>query len=347
MTTTDKRPTYFLQEHLHRHTVHGGIGNVDAEKVLMAKGYRPLVFPARDSFSLPAKWKRLWFLLTAWLTLPAGAILVFQYPVYPRLHLWLLRLLALRPSITLVCFMADIDGLKDADEAQLERDKKIFTRYTHFIVHGEAMEKWLKQWVPDAVIEQIQFFDFLTPPVEAHRANGTEIVFAGNLAKSHFLLQLGSLVHQPVKYTLYGAGMEGVRQWPANVTYKGIIEPYALPARLEGAYGLVWDGDSISGCAGPLGAYMAWISHHKLSLYLIAGLPVITAGWAASAPLVEKYGIGFTVNSLHEIPARIAAIGEKDYRQMVQNSRSWAKRISQGKCLGDALDKIEERLNHP
>ncbi|MBO9561976.1 MAG: hypothetical protein J7621_04345 [Niastella sp.] len=327
---------------MHRQVVHGGIGNIDAEKVLLSKGYQPLSFPCMDDFSLPAKWKRCWFLLVTWLTLPAGAWVVFQLPLYPRMSLWLLRLLARRKSIKLIGFIADIDGLKDGDEGLLQREQQMLRKFSAFIVHNQAMENWLRGFMPASKIEQIEFFDFLTTPVHRERHSGYEVVFAGNLAKSQFLLQLGELQNQqpPVRFVLYGAGMEQVAHWPPNVEYKGVYDPYQLPHALEGVYGLVWDGDSIDGCAGSLGHYMAYISHHKLSLYLVAGLPIITAKKAASAALVEKYGIGYAVDSLHEIATLISQTDAATYQRMVQNTRALAVKITQGKCLGDALDRL-------
>lgn len=344
--TTHRQQKRFLQEHLHRQVVHGGIGYIDAEKILLFKGYQPLTFPCMDDFSLLAKWKRVWYLLMTWLTLPAGARVVFQLPLYPRMSQWLLRLLARRKRITLVGFIADIDGLKDSDERLLQHEQKMLRKFSAFIVHSQAMENWLKGFMPDSPVEQIEFFDFLATPVHTERQSGYEVVFAGNLAKSLFLLRLGALQNQqpPVRFVLYGAGVEQVVHWPPNVVYKGVYDPYQLPHALEGAYGLVWDGDSIDGCAGSLGRYMAYISHHKLSLYIVAGLPIITAKKAASAALVERYKIGYAVNDLHEIAALISQTDAATYQRMVQNTRALAVKITQGKCLGDALDRLENRL---
>lgn len=344
--TSRRRPTYFLQEHLHRQVVHGGIGNIDAEKVLLSKSFQPLVFPCMDDFSLPAKFKRLWYLLVTWLTLPADALVVFQLPVYPVMSKWLIRLLALRRRVGLIGLIADIDGLKDGDDRLLQREMHLLRRFSAFIVHSQAMEDWLKGFIPDRPIAQIEFFDFLTTPVQAVRHSSQDVVFAGNLAKSRFLLRLGELQEQqpPVRFVLYGAGMEKVKYWPANVVYKGVYEPYLLPAMLEGAYGLVWDGDGIENCTGSLGHYMAYISHHKLSLYLVAGLPIITARKAASAALVERYGVGYAINDLHEIAGLISRIDGATYQRMVHNTRALAAKITQGRCLGDALDRLEGQL---
>ena len=52
----------------------------------------------------------------------------------------------------------------------------------------------------------------------------------------------------------------------------------------KGSFGLIWEGDSIEKPSGSLGRYIQYISHHKLSLYILAKLPIIVAASAATAP---------------------------------------------------------------
>lgn len=335
---------YFLQEHLHRKdVVHGGIGNIDAEKILLSKGYHPISFPCPDSFSLAAKLKRIWYLCRVFTGLPKGAVVVVQFPVYPRIHQLLVKMLSWRKQVTVICFIADIDGLKTGDGVLLQKEIETYRRFNYFIVHNTAMERWVRGFAPNSVVRQITFFDFLTQPVIKPRDHQGGVVFAGNLAKSGFLHRLDEL-KPPVQLALYGAGAGQLDHWPPYVHFKGIYDPYSLPQHLEGSYGLVWDGDSVDGCAGPLGAYMAYISHHKLSLYIVAGLPVITATKAASAELVQRYGIGFAVDSLHEMADLIGNTDAATYQTLVNNTREWAQRISKGDCLGAALDSIETAI---
>jgi glycosyltransferase involved in cell wall biosynthesis len=337
---------FFLQEHLHRQVFHGGIGNVDAEKVLLAKGYKPVLFPGWNDLSLRSKLNRFLYLVKVFFLIPAGSMLVFQYPVLPYVHRLLLKVMAFKKDIRLVCFIADIDGLKDGDPQLLKRQIAALNRYTWFIVHSQPMQDWLQQQVLHSIIEQIEFFDFLTTPIVKHKSSSHTVVFAGNLEKSGFLHHLGALQQQSpdLTFLLYGPGWKKTMDQP-NVVYKGTLEPYLLPGALEGSYGLVWDGESVEDCTGSLGDYMAYISHHKLSLYLVAGIPVITAKKAASAYLVAQYQVGYAVNSLSEIEALINRTDENTYRQMVQNTRALAERISQGKCLGEAIDRLEKRMD--
>jgi hypothetical protein len=167
-------------------------------------------------------------------------------------------------------------------------------------------------------------------------------VFAGNLAKSSFLEQLYLLKEkrQGLHFNLYGPGCTDAMKSQRNVTYKGTVNPYDLPAKIEGCFGLVWDGDCIDKPGGSLGDYMLYISHHKLSLYILSGLPLIVPETAASARIVKKYFIGITINSLHEIEDRINDVSAGQYQQMRKNMKPLAEKISKGNCLGNALKEL-------
>jgi hypothetical protein len=329
---------FFIQEHLGRDVFHGGIGNVDAEKVFIKKGFMPVNFPFHYSYSLRAKLARSWFLIKTVCTFPSHASIIFQFPLYAGMSRLLVKLLGYRKSIRIICFITDIDGLKDNDETLLEKEIESLRRFHHFIVHNETMKQWLLSKHPSAQASVIDFFDFLTAPVNASKQKSNEVVFAGNLAKSNFLDKLGAL--QTITFAVYGKDPSPLMLQQSNVSYKGFAEPYALPAKLEGAFGLVWDGAHMDEPNDSLGNYMRFISHHKLSLYIISGLPVITWKHAASAPLVKKYGIGITIGGLHELQKAIDAVTEEEYRIMVANTKALAPTIATGERLGKAIDEL-------
>jgi len=125
----------------------------------------------------------------------------------------------------------------------------------------------------------------------------------------------------------------------------GVIDPYQLPIQLQGSYGLVWDGNSAFGMEGSLGNYMKYVSHHKLSLYILAGLPIIISQTAGAARLVEQYQVGFCVKSLEEVKMKINSITAGQYQQMMDNMKSLAKKIANGCCLSTALDRLEKKMD--
>jgi len=321
---------------------HGGIGYADAEKILLKKNFKPLLFPHYKDFSLAAKVSRLTYLLKIFFTIRKGSSVVFLFPVFAKMNRLLLRLLGSGKKIRIICIVGDIDGLKDGNSKLLEQEIAELQRYRYFIVHNETMGRWIQRHVPAAMIASIDFFDFLAKPYRANRKKNDPIVFAGNLEKSRFLESLNQLnvITPGLHFNLYGPGVTGVMQSQENATYQGIVSPYELPERLEGSFGLVWDGESIGKPEGSLGDYMQYISHHKLSLYIVSGLPLIVPEMAASAPLIKKYGIGITINSLYEIGEKISSISDLQYQQMRTNLKPLADKISGGNCLGDALDKL-------
>jgi hypothetical protein len=204
------------------------------------------------------------------------------------------------------------------------------------------MQQWVGQHIPGANIAAIHFFDFLAQPYDGNRTLSRDIVFAGSLDKSGFLEKLEELASsQPgLHFYLYGPGSTELMRVQKNATWMGIEKPYDLPAKLTGSFGLLWDGDSIGEPGGSLGDYMRYISHHKLSLYVLSGLPLIVPEIAGSASLVEKYKIGISVKNLYEIEEKINSITDDDYQQMKKNMQPLAEKISRGSCIIKALQEL-------
>jgi hypothetical protein len=337
---------FFLQQYSFDEFFHGGIGYADAEKILQTNGFVPFKFPYHNSFSIWAKISRAAYFLKSYFKIKNGNTLVFIFPVFANMHRLLLRLLYSRKGLRVICFVADIDGIKDGDASLLIEEIHELKRYKYFIVHNDSMKQWLQNHLPGVEISGIEFFDFLTSPFEGYRERAKQVVFAGNLEKSTFLESLYLLNREcpSLHFNLYGPGCTGKMSSQGNVSYKGVVEPYKLPATIEGSFGLVWDGDFIERAGGSLGEYMCYISHHKLSLYILAGLPLIVPAMAASSSLVMKYKIGVTISSLHEIDEAIEKISGDDYRQMRENMKPLAQKISKGKCLINAIEELMKTM---
>jgi glycosyltransferase involved in cell wall biosynthesis len=337
---------YFIQEHLHKEVFHGGVGNIDIERILVSEGFIPIIFPYHFDFSLKAKCLRYLYLFKVLFTIPAGSIIFFQFPLYARMHELLVRMLAFRNSIRVICLVADINGLKDGDGQVLRKELALLNRFTFFIVHEKPMENWLKKQVPHAIISHLRFFDFLTSPVNVNREKASVIAFAGNLAKSPFLENLHLVAaKKALTFHIYGPDGTAAMMQQAHVHFKGVHPPYALPALIDGSFGLLWDGESIEGAGGSLGDYMQYITHHKLSLYVLAGLPVIAYAHAGSADMIRNLRIGFTVSTLYDLGEKLEGISDDDYRQMIANMKPVADRIASGRNLKDALNELIQLMN--
>lgn len=335
---------YFIQQYIQQEYLHGGIGLTDAEKILISEGYTPILFPHQQNFSVAAKISRFFCLFKIVLQIPKGSVVVFLFPMYAKMAQLLVQLLLLRKNIRLICFITDIDGIKDGDPQKLEEDISFFKKLKYFIVHNDRMQQWLSSRVEGANSAQIVFFDFLAKPVEITREQSRDIVFAGNLEKSTFLEKLYLLKDkQPaLHFNLYGPHQTNSMLLQENATWHGIERPYDLPQKLQGSFGLLWDGDSIDGPGGSLGEYMQYISHHKLSLYILSRLPLIVPSTTAAEELVKKYKIGIALNNLYEIEEKIKSLSDEEYREMQKNMQPLAQKICTGGCLKDALAELSQ-----
>jgi hypothetical protein len=341
-TTAYKK--YFIRQYSFTAYRHGGVGYADAEAVLEKEGYLPIVFPCHEQFSVQAKLRRLFFLIKTLLSIRGPAIVVFIFPAYAGMTRLLLSLLRLRPQINIVCFIGDIDGIKDGNKQVLASEIKLLQRYNYFIAHNDAMVDWIRQHIQGAKAAALNFFDFLAKPFEGNRELTGEIVFAGNLEKSIFLQDLKRLQSPELQFLLYGPGCNDTVCAQQNVTWLGLEHPHQLPGKIRGSFGLVWDGDSIDEPRGSLGNYMRYISHHKLSLYILSGLPVIVPAMAGTAPLVTQYNIGITIKNLHEAEDEIKKITPEKYAQMKKNMQPLAQKISTGGCIKEALEKLMQEI---
>lgn len=335
---------YFIEEHLHREVLHGGIGNVDAEKIFLQKKMISIRFPCHYEFSFQAKCRRLYYLLKVLVAIPPQSYVFFQFPAYAGMSRLLSRMLRLRYSLRVVCIVMDIDGIKDGDERKLQAEIGELQRYRYFIVHNENMREWLLSKVKADRVTTLLFFDFLTAIPDVKRTKSFEIAFAGHLGKSGFLQQLNFLKEGSPKlvFNVYGKDPSPLLLQQQNVIYKGCAAPYLLPAIIEGAFGLVWDGDAIDGPGGALGNYMQYITPHKISLYIISGMPVIALSGSACGLLVTKYKIGIVVVSLFELEKALESVSDEQYRQMAENMKGLAAMISAGGMLGNAIDDLVE-----
>ena len=343
MATDKEYRKYFIRQYSFAEYKHGGVGYTDAETILEKEGFRPISFPCHNQFSVRAKLIRLFFLLKVSLFTRGPAIVVFIFPAYAGMVKLLLRLLSWKPGVCIICFIGDIDGIKDGNKEKLVTEIKELQRYRYFIVHNYSMRQWLQLHVKESNCAVLEFFDFLATPINKTRSLSADIVFAGNLEKRKFLESLHLVLDKSsskIQFNLYGPGYTASMAMQKGVFWFGIEKPYNLPAKIIGSFGLVWDGDSIEEPGGSLGNYMQYISHHKLSLYILSGLPVIVSATAGSAPLVEKYKIGITIKSLYEIESKINGITNEEYQQMKKNMQPLAEKISTGGCIKEALQKL-------
>jgi hypothetical protein len=334
------RLTYFLKVNMGAPMPNGGVCYYDADRIMENAGLIPVAFP-NGGWWWWQKLRQLTYLIKSFLIIQRRAYFIFQFPIYHRFGRWLIKALAKYKQIQPVCFVIDVDGVRDGSTELLHREIGELKQFSYFIAPNDRMKKWLLNLVPDAKITTIDFFDFLTEPVPTQRTKNASVVFAGNLSKSSFINQLDQLQNCS-NTSFYIYGQKGNVLVPENnrIHYKGIIDPYQLPWQLTASFGLVWDGDCLDCCCGSNGEYLKYYTPHKLSSYIIGAMPVIAPENSASGDLVKKYKIGICINSLHEIEKTITDLSKEEYEQMAANTRLLAGKISTGYCLQTAINNL-------
>ena len=268
---------------------------------------------------------------------------IMQYPFYfnPVLKK------ALRDSLAkneVVFLIHDVNALRSFQDADVKTEIDELNLAKAVIVHNDIMGSALQDLGLTVPWFSLNLFDYLLPDIpKTTFSKGTTVVFAGNLGKSKFLKN-AEIETLGLHFNLYGPGFkEEAIKW-SNVSYKGSFPPEEVPFKLEGNFGLIWDGTDIRTCDGPTGTYMKYNNPHKLSLYIAAGLPVIVWKQAAIASFVTMHKIGITAASLADAAEKIQKASDGEYAEMVKAVHKLQKQIVGGSFTRRCLETIEEQV---
>ena len=283
-------------------------------------------------------WTRLF------LTLNWEDMLLVQYPVFPVKSAWLARFMLHMvqwKGARTAAIVHDLDSLRlIGGQAARWSDQVLLPAFDRIIVHTERMKDYLvNQGVDPQRLTVLGLFDYATPALMPERRLSQEVCYAGNLRKD----KAGWLYAMPrtkLTWHLWGEGWKGKKS-RTDLVLHGSATPEALPGRLEGSFGVVWDGDVPDAGRGVYGAYMLINAPHKLSLYLAAGMPVVVWSKAAVADWVREAGVGLALDDLTELPRVIAALSEEAYETMAAAARREGSRLRCGQRLLQALQTIE------
>jgi hypothetical protein len=183
----------------------------------------------------------------------------------------------------------------------------------------------------------LTLFDYLTQSNNVFReANIYSCVFAGNFQKSKFINQLVNDKSWNLTTYFYGRGCPQIAE-NSNFHYEGEFEADDI-SQIKGAWGLVWDGDSVTTCDSSLfGSYLKFNSSHKTSLYLVTEKPIIIWSKSSLRNFVIENGIGIEVDSLLEIPSLLPSITDNQYSQFVANVKKISEKLRTGGYLTSCL----------
>ena len=268
-------------------------------------------------------------------------LLLVQYPAVSKQIMTILqcKLKKVHYSIAVIHDLCSIQGVGN----KTEDDICMLKNFDCLIVHNKRMKQYVIEQGYKGRLVCLEIFDYLhdinktiTSPHYDH-----SIIVAGNLDKSKYLEELGKINN--CNFHLYGINKKQNLTHLENVIYHGILPSTEIVYKLEGDYGLVWDGDSICECTGVHGKYLLYNNPHKLSLYIAAGKPVIVWEKAAVAQLVKKLKIGLVIHSLEELNNLSLYDQYDEFRNNVLKIK---EKIGSGYYMSSALKKAEEGFNY-
>ena len=275
---------------------------------------------------------------------------IFQYPLLNTTFNFKDVIKKYSNKVTFIALIHDMDSLRykkeNASNNSLKRfkkeDKEILNNCKYIICHNDVMKKELvKLGNHEENIFTLQLFDYIIENDETNILHQKDdpIIIAGNLStnKAGYIKYLQEI--KDVKFNLYGIGYDNKEI--KNVNYKGAFKPEELIEKLDGSFGLVWDGTSKKSCEGGFGNYLRYNNPHKASMYIAAGIPIAIWKHAAIAQFVEENNIGITINSLDELTEIHRNLTDKQYQEMINNLRGISSKIRRGEFLKNTLKEMK------
>ena len=333
----NRRPRRFVVTRLDQPPLASAKAPADVRAVCISHGLAPIDL---YDFDRSTAWSRIWGSVRSALQLAASATrlasaddVVVQYPLGRINELILVRM---KLGSRSVCIVHDLEMLRRPAIAR--REEATLSRFDVVVAHSEAMADVVQASQPDRSVVVLEAFDFLgTPPALPAAARPSCLYVFGNLSpeKAGYLYRLDTSHTSPM-VEVYGPHCE-VDLLPNGVRWNGVLDPDEPSLGEIRGFGLVWDGDSPSTLAGPVGEYLKYNAPHKFSLYLALGIPVIVPSAAAIAPVVERYGLGVCVASVEEALRVVESCSESRWEQLVRSARDGQRRVRSGEFLHSAL----------
>jgi len=277
-----------------------------------------------------------------------GDTIIIQYPIL-NTALGLEKVIKkYKKKINIIALIHDMNSLRFTPESEGKmlcnrvnrEDKNILKECSYIIAHNNNMKNELIKLGNNAdKIKVLQMFDYIIDKKINEKEHKKEdpIIIAGNLSKQKagYLNYLKDISN--ITFNLYGVGYEGNEN---NVCYKGCFLPEELIDKLEGSFGLVWDGTSKETCIGGYGNYLRYNNPHKASMYLTAGIPIIVWKESAIANYILKNNLGYVINKLEDLTEIQKNISEEEYKQKLNCVREISVKLKNGEFLKDVLKEI-------
>lgn len=319
----------------------------DCKAILLNSGFKDIeVAFVKKTYLMPLNFIKLFYMLGYYnLKIKPGSLILVQYPLLGinRFFKYFVGLLKAK-KCRFVCLIHDLDSIRTdtPDGSIIKREIAILNNYDTVIAHNETMGNWLGSNGYNGKVVTMQLFDYLTdamPNKVSDSNSNNQVAFAGNLGRGEFLRHLKDI--PDINFNLYGPNPdESLVQGSTNLKWNGVFSPDDIARHLQGSFGLVWDGTSIEQCSGVMGKYLQYNTPHKVSLYLVSGLPVIVPDTSAIAAFVRSNNLGIVVNSLKDLKQDISQVTEDSYKEMINNAQAISVKLKAGHYLKNAVKQV-------
>ena len=158
-----------------------------------------------------------------------------------------------------------------------------------------------------------------------------QMIFSGSPDRFRFLASWK--YNTPLRLFQKDCQLDGV-----NIHFEGWKNTTELLVEYtKGGFGLIWEQSE-----NP--EYYKCILPYKLGGYLASGIPVIIQKGLSPEPIIQKYKLGFVVESLDEAAHIVQSITEEEYYKLIDNIKNISFMIKKGmftkKLLLDAVSEL-------
>lgn len=344
---------YFIELRKNEEHTAGPKAPNDIYDISKKLGFKSLKLMIEDGKASKIKKKievgKLW--LSLLFKLKKDDVIIFQHPMYGiKEAIKLIPVFKKIKKTRFVTVIHDLELLRGGtstydEEVAILSDKVLLPMFDKIVCHNDSMKKYLvNEGISESKLVNLDIFDYLCDKSQETENNGVGLIIAGNLnrEKSSYLYKL---IEQNPNYTLnlYGPSFDKNINLSENINYLGSFGPDELPNKLQGQFGLVWDGDSIETCSGNTGNYLRYNNPHKTSLYLAAGIPVLIWKEAAIAKFVEENNVGILIDNLQEIEKVLNNIPQEKLEEIKKNAKEVGLKLREGYYFKTAIEKCLDR----
>ncbi len=331
-----------------------GKAKTDCEFILQKMGFKNLGLKQSSiPNSAAGTIKNFFGISIALLRLPFKSTICTQYPLN-KFRGYVLFMAKLK-GCKIVTIVHDVRFLKGRTGNASKELKKIITSDA-IIVHNQAMKNWFLEQKIKIPIIVLGIFDYilndgLPEQNNANKGNKPyEVVYAGGFGegKNSYIYDLDTLEKNNFKMKLYGIGFDyeklKVSKQESILSYLGAFPSDQVAYKIEGSFGLVWDGISTEECSGQYGQYLKFNNPHKTSLYILCGLPIIVWDKAAISAFVLENNIGITISNLKDLSDKLEKLSGEDYMTMKANVNKVRTKIISGEYLNNAVNEALQNI---